>query len=332
MGLFRRPDVTLAVTTYNAENYVEKCLESIANQTFSSRRMEVLCIDDGSTDGTVDRARSLLRRLRLRGKVLTQENSGGPATGRNRAIDEASGTYLFFVDVDDYLGPEALASMHHLGQKSDADVVVGKYVGVGRGVPKVLFKKTKERTNLVETPLVDSLNVLKMYRTEFVRAGACRFNPSLRMAEDHPFALAAYARTDRVAVQADTDCYYWVRHEDEAGSAQHLTGKVLPVNDFYAYFDEVFDVLAHLDSQGEKFSAIAHQQYWNRLLSFDVPIEMRRKRTPDDRRASIDKLATIMEQRGAQTHADSYGKKAKAMLRALELDDVAMIDAVARII
>ena len=65
------------------------------------------------------------------------------------------------------------------------------------------------------------------------------------MAEDHPIAMAGYVQTERIAIQADTDCYYWVRHSSTTSKAQHLTGHVLPVEAFYAYFDEVFDVPFH---------------------------------------------------------------------------------------
>ncbi|MBR7502646.1 hypothetical protein KCW65_21370, partial [Mycobacterium tuberculosis] len=132
-------------------------------------------------------------------------------------------------------------------------------------------------------PLIDSLNVLKMYRTEFARTIGYRFNPRLRMAEDHPFALAAYARTDRVAVQADVDCYHWVRHKTEAGSQAHLTGHVLPVDEFYAYMFESFDVLARAVDEGLPLADYLRDRYWHRLLSFDLPTEMRRHREPEDR-------------------------------------------------
>ncbi|MBN9613665.1 MAG: glycosyltransferase family 2 protein [Actinobacteria bacterium] len=311
--------------------YLSKCLASIARQTYGRRRVEVLCIDDGSDDGTVELAQEVLRSHRLHGTVTGHAHSGSPASARNTAIDAASGRYLYFVDVDDYLGRDALRSMLRLADREQADIVVGKYVGVGRSVPRVMFSRTLARTDVITTPVTDSMSVLKMYRTAYARSLGYRFNPGLRMAEDHPFAMAAYTQTDRVAIQASVNCYYWVKHTSAAAAAQHLTGHVLPVDEFYAYFFEVFGVLDGVAETHAQLVEWARRRYWQRLYQFDLPNEARRDRDEAGRRESILMAQRIMASHGG-IEVEGLSAKARAMRRALLLGDSEMVEAIARLI
>ncbi|NED52072.1 glycosyltransferase family 2 protein, partial [Micromonospora aurantiaca] len=68
--------------------------------------------------------------------VVRQPNSGGPGGPRNTGIERALGEYLFFLDADDHLGPEALERMCAMADEQRTDVVIGNYVGVGRGVAR----------------------------------------------------------------------------------------------------------------------------------------------------------------------------------------------------
>lgn len=327
MSLFTRaPVVTVGIAAYNALPYLRTCLESIAGQTYGKRLIEVLVIDDGSSDDTVVEARRLMTEHKLKGEVLTQKNTGSPATARNVAIERAQGRWLYFVDVDDYLGKDALKTMVSLGDSEDADVVVGKYVGINRGVPKVMFRDNLAKTDVTKTPLIDSLNVLKMYRTEFARSLDYRFNPALRMAEDHPFALSAYVRTDRVAIVGDTDCYFCVRHISAAAKTGHLTGHVLPVDEFYAYTFEAFEVIERNASAGAPFASAVRDKYWHRLLTLDLPTEMRRNRSAEDRDHSIATAQRLFEQYDPHRSEDALNAKSRSMLRALELGDRVLVE------
>lgn len=314
--------VTFGVTTYEAIEYIERCLSSISSQRgVSLAQFEVLVADDGSTDGTPERAVSLLDELGLEGRVLRQENTGSPSTGRNRIVDEATGEYIYFIDVDDYLGEEAVGAMLGLASEESADVVIGKFVGVNRGAPRVMFEKTLSRTNINETPIVDSLNVLKMFRTEYVRSIGYRFNPEIRMAEDHPFALSAYAMTDRIAIQSDVDCYFCVRHLSEKGKNQHLTGHILPVDEFYKYFYETFDFMSQIDGKAFPLVEAAIGRYWHRLLYLDIPNEFRRARSDEDFHYSLLKASSIAEEYKAAKYTRYMSNRTRAMLRVLELRD-----------
>ena len=117
-----QPKVSVIIPVYNAEPYLRQCLDSVVNQTLKD--IEIICVDDGSTDGSAE----LLRRLgesepRLR--LLQQENQGA-GVARNRALAAARGEYIAFLDADDMLTPDALEAYYSTGIRTGADVLVAK--------------------------------------------------------------------------------------------------------------------------------------------------------------------------------------------------------------
>lgn len=102
-----QPLVSVIVPTYNTEKFLDQCLESIRAQTH--RNLEVLCINDGSTDGSLDiMKRHAAQDARVR--VIDKEN-GGYGAGCNRGIDEATGEWLAIVEPDDWIDPTMFEEM-----------------------------------------------------------------------------------------------------------------------------------------------------------------------------------------------------------------------------
>ncbi|MGW3630614.1 glycosyltransferase family 2 protein, partial [Streptomyces sp. NPDC005122] len=98
--------------------YVTRTISSVAEQTIGTERLEVIVVDDGSTDGTaaeLDRLAGVHPGLL---RVVRQENSGGPAAPRNAGLDLARGEFVFFLDADDHLGPEALERMVAMAEEN----------------------------------------------------------------------------------------------------------------------------------------------------------------------------------------------------------------------
>lgn len=98
--------VTIAIASYNNAPYIERCVDSVINQTYSE--LEILVVDDGSQDDTLRRLENYNRETRL--KIIKKEN-GGLSSVRQRALDEAKGNYICFIDADDYLAPTYVERM-----------------------------------------------------------------------------------------------------------------------------------------------------------------------------------------------------------------------------
>lgn len=110
--------LTIVIPVYNVEAYLARTLYSLCNQTYSN--LEILLIDDGSSDGSLAICREWENRD-SRIKVFTQENSGVSVT-RNRGIQLALGKYLMFMDADDWIEPNMLEVLYGLAIEHDADV------------------------------------------------------------------------------------------------------------------------------------------------------------------------------------------------------------------
>lgn len=116
-----KPKVSIIVPVYNVENYLDKCLNSLVNQTYEN--IEILVINDGSTDGSDKIASEFALRFPKKVYSYTKIN-GGLSDARNYGIDIATGDYFGFVDSDDYVSHTMFEEMILLAEKHNAEMVV----------------------------------------------------------------------------------------------------------------------------------------------------------------------------------------------------------------
>jgi glycosyltransferase involved in cell wall biosynthesis len=214
-----QPDVSVIIGAYEAMPYLVECLASVEAQTIDPERIEVIAVDDGSTDGTGEYLEEFAERVPMPVTVIRQDNSGGPSGPRNVGLGKAAGRYVFFLDADDRLGPEALERMVAMADRNDTDVVLGRVEGVNRKPPQSMWGKTLERTDVFSSNIKFTLSAQKLFRREFLERHGMRFDESLWTGEDALFTMEAYLRADGVSVLADYTCYYLVGRED----GKHVT-------------------------------------------------------------------------------------------------------------
>jgi len=214
-----QPDVTVVVGAYEAMPYLVACLDSVEAQTLGHDRIEVIAVDDGSTDGTGEYLEEFAARTPLDVMVIRQDNSGGPGGPRNVGLGKATGRYVFFLDADDRLGPEALERMVAMADRNGTDVVLGRVEGVNRKPPTSMWGRTLERTDVFSSNIKFTLSAQKLFRRAFLERHGMRFDESLWTGEDALFTMEAYLRADGVSVIADHTCYYLVGRED----GKHVT-------------------------------------------------------------------------------------------------------------
>ena len=115
--------ISVIVPVYNVEKYLSECLDSILNQTY--KQLDVILVDDGSTDSSGDICDSYAKRDR-RVQVIHQKNSG-VASARNNGLDRARGQYIAFVDSDDFIDNAMYEIMYRKLSISDADMIICGY-------------------------------------------------------------------------------------------------------------------------------------------------------------------------------------------------------------
>ncbi|RST24990.1 glycosyltransferase family 2 protein [Streptomyces sp. WAC04770] len=226
-GVTAPPDVTVVVAVYNTMPYLTECLNSLLGQSIGHERLEVIAVDDGSTD---DSGRELDRFAAAHPDVITvvhQPNSGGPAAPSNRALELATGRFVYFIGSDDHLGEEALERMVACADADGSDVVVGRMAGVnGRYVHQKLYKEGRREVTLFDSALPFTLANTKLFRRELVEKYGLRFPEDMPVGSDQPFTIEACVRARRISVLADYTYYYAVKRGDASNityRADHLS-------------------------------------------------------------------------------------------------------------
>jgi glycosyltransferase involved in cell wall biosynthesis len=206
------PDISIVVPVYNTMPYLTRCLTSVVEQTIGLDRMQIITVNDGSTDRSGQELDRFAGRYPGVFTVIHQANSGGPAGPCNRALDVATGRYVFFVGSDDYLGREALQRLVTAADTYGSDVVLGKVVGVhSRHIYQDIFARDEVDVDLFDSPLPRSLANTKLFRREVLERYAIRYPEDMPVGSDLPFTLEACFRARRISVLADYEYYYAVR-------------------------------------------------------------------------------------------------------------------------
>ena len=125
------PKISVVIPVYNAQNFMEESINSILNQ--SLKEIELICVNDGSTDNSLDMLNKF-REKDARVKIIDKEN-GGCGSARNKALDNATGDYIYFFDPDDYVVPDAFEKLYDNAIQNDSDLVMFKIARFRDGEP-----------------------------------------------------------------------------------------------------------------------------------------------------------------------------------------------------
>lgn len=218
----RRPRLSVVVPAYNVEAYLSECLRSILSQSF--RELEVIVVDDGSTDASAEVAeRWAVADRRVR--VVRQHNAGLGAA-RNAGVSHARGDYLTFVDSDDLVAPGGYEAMMRTIERTRSDMVVGtvmQQVGARREVGRLMRENhacRREGVTVGEMPLIlaDVFAVNKIYRSAFWSEARLRFPEGVRY-EDQPTLTQAFLSARQFDVIPET-VYLWQKRTGETSITQ----------------------------------------------------------------------------------------------------------------
>ncbi|MFF5258659.1 glycosyltransferase family 2 protein [Actinomadura viridis] len=321
------PKVSVIVPVYNCRSSLERTFRSVFEQTLPAELIEIIAVDDGSTDGSAEEL-DRLAAGRPGFTVVRQPNSGGPGRPRNAGLDRARGEYVFFLDADDHLGPEALERCCAMADENGTDIVVPKYVGVGRKVNPHLFRETVPFTTIYDAVpnLYGSITALKLYRRALLDRYGIRFPENVLSGEDQFFAVRAYFEAKGVSVLADYDCYYWVDREDGT-SALQLGGA--PARDYFPEIKRLMAFVAERTGPGPVRDRLMRRHFAVEVFSrFDPRYQAF---SPEERRATRDAARELVGLWATEEIMAALSPYARLIGHALRhgLDD--LIDEAARV-
>lgn len=121
-------NISVIVPVYNVEPYIERCLRSIMSQTFTDG-VECILVNDCTPDKSMEIAERLIEEYKgnIQFRIISHEKNRGIAAVRNTGLDAAQGTYIQYIDSDDYVEPDMLEKMYKDAVKTNADIVVADY-------------------------------------------------------------------------------------------------------------------------------------------------------------------------------------------------------------
>ena len=206
--------VSVIIPVYNVEKYLEKCLDSIVNQTL--KEIEIICINDGSVDSSI----KILQKYKDKDNrffILNQENQG-ISVARNNALKAAKGEYIGFVDSDDWIDLNYYEKMYNTAKKYDADIAISGIIKTNKKyeqkilsyTEEKIYEKTEEKLLICDIP--DKSYVWnKIYKHEKLISSKINFIPNI-IYEDIVFTPKIIHYTDKLVTVPDTN-YYYFRHK-----------------------------------------------------------------------------------------------------------------------
>ncbi|MFC7274595.1 glycosyltransferase [Paractinoplanes rhizophilus] len=253
------PRLSIVVPFYNVERYIADCLDSLARQTLGD--FEVILVDDGSKDASVEAARDFCARDG-RFRIVTQENQGlGPA--RNTGVQHAQGDYLTFVDSDDLVPRHAYEIMVRSLDATSSSLAAGNArrfnntYGVRQSyVHRIPFAANKPATHVFDHPSLatDRMVWNKVYRRTFWDQFKFEF-PAIRY-EDYPITLRAHLEAITVDCVA-APVYYW-RERESGESITQLKFQYGNLADRVTSAEMVLDLL---DKRAHELRGLVHRHF-----------------------------------------------------------------------
>lgn len=221
------PKVSIIIPMYNVENYIEKCLDSVMNQTMKD--YEVIVIDDGSQDHSYNKAIEYQSRYPQQIRVYKQENAGQGAV-RNNGVRVAVGEYILFVDSDDTVSKELVETASTMIESAKADIAIfdawivhedqsPNEILIGCHADERIISLEKYPRLLLEYPCPWN----KIYRKDFLIDNELKY-PTHMWYEDLTGACMFYACAKSVVVSHEKLYYYLQR------SSSVMHSKVNPKN------------------------------------------------------------------------------------------------------
>lgn len=239
--------VSVIVPVHNSEKYISRCIESLIRQSY--KNIEIILINDGSTD----RSLSICEKYALKDKriKLFSITNSGVSIARNLGIEKATGSYITFVDSDDWVEPDMIEFALLKAKENNADVVIWSYYrrinGIDKSFPLIdnndgIFDKNKDILYLKsinsthnKNPSSPSVSVgttwCKLYKKDLILDNNLKFNPKLIRAQDTVFSLNAFYFADKIVYFNKPLYHYEVNDTSISSGKKYINNTLTPFNE-----------------------------------------------------------------------------------------------------
>ncbi|MGP1416955.1 glycosyltransferase [Prevotella fusca] len=203
--------LSFIIPVYNAELYLERCIQTLYMQDLSEDDFEIIMVNDGSTDNSFAIAQKIANKHKNI-KLFTQENQGS-SVARNIALDNAKGKFVSFVDSDDYLIPHTLKNVLEVAEKKQTEICSFKLIMQYSSYDKIGSNQKISKMSVMsgEDAIMHGINFwsvcCSIFSLEFLNRYNLRFTKGI-ISQDSEFNMRAYPSAKRV-IFTDFICYYY---------------------------------------------------------------------------------------------------------------------------
>ncbi|MED4206267.1 glycosyltransferase [Neobacillus mesonae] len=219
--------ISIIMPVYNVEEYLHAAVQSILNQSIDMNDIQLILINDGSTDSTEEICLEYQKKHPNNILYIRTEN-GGVAKARNLGLDHAKGEIINFLDSDDKLGLSTIENVYKFMQKNpqiDISAVRIALFGASKGGHPLNYK-FDHKISRVSDLTVEYWNVQLSASTSFIRRSAIgdlRFDNQLKYGEDAAFIHSICVKNPKIGLISYTDGCYWYRKRVDKSSAMQNT-------------------------------------------------------------------------------------------------------------
>ena len=237
--MIEQPKVSILVPVYGVERYIERCTESLMEQTYED--IEYIFVDDASPDLSVAVLEEVVARYAKRKsmvRVLHHAQNRGLSAARNTAVDAAVGKYMLHVDSNDYLATDAIEKLVRAAENEQADIVLFDTIELRESGEVRLRAEDRERVSYIKGLLQHTNRCAhwnKFYRTDFYKGTGIQSVETIRLAEDYAVTPRLVHLAKQISVLHESLYYYETRNQSSyvhnlnraAIESQHLADRVL---------------------------------------------------------------------------------------------------------
>ena len=253
--------LSIIVPVYNVEKYIRPCLESIFNQGLQEDDFEVILVDDGCTDGTMNIVMEIMQSHS--NILLIQQKNQGPSVARNNGIKCAQGKYILFVDSDDLLIANSTKPMLKLAIETNLDILKANVTTIdNKEVISDNYPKSADWQNYSndvitgEKGFVEYYNsdgsyvYINLFNREFLLENNLQMMQGVSFAEDVAFTVHTYLKARRFMAIPYT--HYIYRRNDTSIMSTMNVNKLMGMNKVITYLYKLKDEEIKLSVEGEK--------------------------------------------------------------------------------
>jgi len=275
--------LSIIIPAYNVEKYIRTTINSLIVQ--SDKRFEIVIVDDGSTDSTLEVASSIVKESKLNNCKIISKINGGVSSARNEGIQKASGKYIMFLDGDDYVAKDLVEKIYSKIDYSDRDVICFgcDIVDENKNIINSYFDTFEAKGTMTG---IDALNNIinhknmwiytgsAVYRNEFLTQYDIKYTPGCVNGEDQEFTIKALSRAKDVIFINSVLCYYVQRHTSISNSYNiKRFDTIVALERTYKYLEAIDNSDFHLIAKKIKNKHIVD----NYIYNFDCCLDYRYK-------------------------------------------------------